>query len=997
MQNNIRRSDRRIPVILIIFGIFSLASAVSATTLTVGSAEVSAVGDTATIDIMLDSVPAGLSGYSINVTIADPAAATITAVSYPSWAAMIQTSTLPSTDCKIRATDLDEVVQAGATDITLATLTLQGLDGRSTPVTARVNLMNDDDDNVLSPAIVAGTFAVAFPPAADFTADTTRPETGQTVTFTDASTGTAPLTYAWDFGDGSTSADQNPTHVYTTAGSYTVALTVTNPKGTDTMTKTGYITVIKAVSLLVNFTADPTTGVTPLSVRFTDESTNTPSSWAWDFGDGSTSTVQNPVHVYTSSGTYTVTLTATNTGGSNSLTKNGLVNAQATSGPVSGSSNTYVRAANHDGIRWDETGNGTYYIPSGSGGLSEIHISNDPSVTGGQVTVTKNQAGTFYVTGDYQDEIVLLLAVNGTIPDDFSARITTSGYTWTPTGSLPASGNYTYQSSALDQTFTRSDFFYGPQNWKPTPASPDYPLFSGEDMTSTVNRYQLMFIDTRAGLLNNNSLTNNGAVRIDYNLTSLPDNAHFNIYGWKTMSGMGRTNALTGTGSSGYTVVSPNITITPVANFTASQTEGLAPFMVRFQDESLNTPTSWLWDFGDSYTSTSRNATHTYNSSGTYTVRLTATNSKGPGTRARAGYVTVSNPVDTPFTFNLPGISTRMNGTSQEIIIAIANSTRTGNLVNVTTGTGAWDFAEVTLTDTPVSDGTNWTGTVSSVRMMTHEFVVPISSLGSPNGTLILYLSRFPNATALIASRISSDPPVSVQESFNTAATRAGKQINATAYTVNFTKTDLENAASGGIIWSATITMGVNNSWVTRNGGTSRIVVMHRSDTGTTTIFTPTSAGTDTRGNDRFTAFSPTGLSIFVLTAVSPPPASSTVITSDSSGSYHVISTTPPPYTFATPTTAITTEPPATATPAPAATPKLKVRITTYPTTAEPDARPEATEPVPVRAGSVLWNNPLVLAAEAAAAITLVSVSIVTHLKRRRRRLDPLRWDGKQP
>src|SRR3954467_11954153 len=67
------------------------------------------------------------------------------------------------------------------------------------------------------------------------------------------------------------------------------------------------------------------TGPTPLNVAFTDLSTNTPTSWAWDFGDGGTSTVQNPTHTYATPGTYTVTLVATNAQGSDSEIKVGYI------------------------------------------------------------------------------------------------------------------------------------------------------------------------------------------------------------------------------------------------------------------------------------------------------------------------------------------------------------------------------------------------------------------------------------------------------------------------------------------------------------------------------------------------------------------------------------------------------------------------------------------------------------------------------------------------
>lgn len=71
---------------------------------------------------------------------------------------------------------------------------------------------------------------------------------------------------------------------------------------------------------VANFTRTPASGALPLSVAFTDTSTNTPTSWAWTFGDGATSTSQNPTHVYAQGGEYTATLTATNTGGSDTKT-----------------------------------------------------------------------------------------------------------------------------------------------------------------------------------------------------------------------------------------------------------------------------------------------------------------------------------------------------------------------------------------------------------------------------------------------------------------------------------------------------------------------------------------------------------------------------------------------------------------------------------------------------------------------------------------------------
>ena len=96
-------------------------------------------------------------------------------------------------------------------------------------------------------------------------------------------------------------------------------MTATNQYGNNTMTKTSYINVGNAP--VANFSGTPTTGNATLSVTFTDSSTYSPTAWSWTFGDGGTSTAQNPSHSYTSAGKYTVSLNATNQYGNNTLTK----------------------------------------------------------------------------------------------------------------------------------------------------------------------------------------------------------------------------------------------------------------------------------------------------------------------------------------------------------------------------------------------------------------------------------------------------------------------------------------------------------------------------------------------------------------------------------------------------------------------------------------------------------------------------------------------------
>ncbi len=125
---------------------------------------------------------------------------------------------------------------------------------------------------------------------------------------------------AWTFGDGNTSTTCNPSHTYTAAGTYSVSLTVTGPGGSNTQTKTNYITV-SGPPPTPDFTALPLTGQAPLTVGFTNNSTDTINSWLWDFGDGNTSTPENPWHSYSVTGTFTISLTATGPGGSQTKVK----------------------------------------------------------------------------------------------------------------------------------------------------------------------------------------------------------------------------------------------------------------------------------------------------------------------------------------------------------------------------------------------------------------------------------------------------------------------------------------------------------------------------------------------------------------------------------------------------------------------------------------------------------------------------------------------------
>ena len=152
----------------------------------------------------------------------------------------------------------------------------------------------------------------------DFVADHSVMAVDSLIIFTDNSTGN-PTSWVWDFGDGSSSVVQNPNHIYASAGNYTVSMVATNAYSSSTKTKTDYISIGNIP--VAEFNAEKATALVDSTINFIDKSTGNPTSWLWTFGDGSSSTVQNPNHNYSAEGKYTVSLVVTNEFGFTTKTK----------------------------------------------------------------------------------------------------------------------------------------------------------------------------------------------------------------------------------------------------------------------------------------------------------------------------------------------------------------------------------------------------------------------------------------------------------------------------------------------------------------------------------------------------------------------------------------------------------------------------------------------------------------------------------------------------
>ncbi len=483
------------------------------------------------------------------------------------------------------------------------------------------------------------------------------------------SVGVSIKSWQWNFGDGTFGAGQNPTHTYTNLGTYLPSLTISNTLGL-TATTSGSITVTNP---MVKFTANHTNACPLLTIQFTspltDSGGNKITSWQWNFGDGTSSTAQNPTHVYTSTQTYNPVLTVVNAYGLSPASSGPAIKVvnptvQFTAGPSNGVSRLAVayKSPLVDSVgvsikswQWN-FGDGTF-----GSGQNPTHTYTNlgtylPSLTiSNTLGLAATSSGSIMVTNPMVKFTVNhtnscpLLTIQFTSPATDSGGNKIASWLWNfGDGTSSAAQNPTHAYNSV-QTYNPSLTIANAYGLSPNSSGP---------AINVVNPT----VQFTAG-------PSNGVSRLTVAFKSpLVDSVGVSIKNWQWNFGDGTfgagqnptqtyTNlgtfhpALTVTNSLGLYPVTSGSTVTvtnPMVKFTASVTNGTGPLTVQFKAPSVdsggNTIKSWYWRFSDGAFSTTQNPSHTYAQNGIFFPALFTTNAfdlsptgSGPAINVKSG------------------------------------------------------------------------------------------------------------------------------------------------------------------------------------------------------------------------------------------------------------------------------------------------------------------------------------------------------------------------
>ena len=428
---------------------------------------------------------------------------------------------------------------------------------------------------------------------------------------------------------------------------------------------------------VADFEADPTDGCTPLVVFFDDLSTNNPSSWSWSFPGGTpaSSTIQNPVVTYNNPGTFNVSLTVSNSQGSNSITMNNFITVHQD--PI----------ANFD-FQLDEN---TVDFEN----LSQFGDSYDWDFGDGESSTQTNPIHTYDEDGEYT---VTLTTSNECGSDIFTVEITIITPPFAdfsssdPEGCTPFEVDFYNFSSdnATDFLWTfpggipSTSTAFEPTVLYETPGTYNVTLIAfnsaGQDTYSASN-----YIEVYPGAVADFSWVANG-LSVTFNSAASEGEDFFWTFGDGQNSSQENPTHVYATGGT-YTVtltvtnacgtdnisLTVNLTGAPVADFVASIESGCMPLIVQFTSTSMGNPTSYSWVFqgGSPGTSNQPNPVVTYNSPGSFDVQLTVSNAAGNNTLLLSDFITVGSMPFSDFDYFVNGLQATFSNQSQNSISSL--------------------------------------------------------------------------------------------------------------------------------------------------------------------------------------------------------------------------------------------------------------------------------------------------------------------------------------
>ncbi|WFN34053.1 lectin like domain-containing protein [Methanogenium sp. S4BF] len=436
---------------------------------------------------------------------------------------------------------------------------------------------------------------------------------------------------------------------------------------------------------VANFTAEPISGTAPLTVQFNDTSTGTPTEWSWTFGDGATSTDKNPTHLYNTSGSYTVNLTVTNTGGSNTTTQTDLITVLAAAPTAEFDLNRNFVAL---------TQNNTFEAGTYSSDLSyRLHAANTGlNVTLGNLTYTAAAENLAWV--DYPSYAVWNATYAewnfplGYVIPGGSGLDTRAGTSYSEekvyNHSITRINNVSFfrtngsQRTNVTVVFNDLDFesaFVGFAAAKdvnvtteiisgsvetnaplaePLPSAGAYHLKLDTEELVAGSEYYFTF-DTRI-YLNGSAAVHKPMVYVwegmSHDTASLGETYTATVPSAMLPADAAAFSVETNT-SCDWTVVRQNNLLSildgssnavpglPVADFSGTPRTGAPLLNVSFTDLSTGEPDTWLWTFGDGTSSTEQNPEHIYTADGVYTVMLSVNG--GESTSTKADYIRVTS------------------------------------------------------------------------------------------------------------------------------------------------------------------------------------------------------------------------------------------------------------------------------------------------------------------------------------------------------------------